>query len=168
MGTRNILHILEGDCRPTFRHLDRLSAALRDLRFEGAYNQKKNIREIGRLTRFFNGEVRRHMRLEERVLFPFIRSHIPRLDPILCLLLSEHQDFRNSLYALRVAVSASGRPGLDKADLVQRIHENGTYLNCLLRSHFWLETQSLYRIVDKELKPTERARLVRQLRQRKT
>ena len=80
------------------------------------------------------------------------------------LLLSENQDFRNNLKELRLSLLEFNKAGRNKTELIHKIGEQGTYLVCLLRSHMQIETQILYRVADKELRPSEKKRLIDQFK----
>ena len=160
----SIFTILERDHKRTFRNLNRFYEVLKNLRFEGKKNLEKNIGEIRKLIFYFRREIEAHMREEERILFPFLRTHVPRLETMIWLLLSEHEDFRNCLRQLRLSLSEFGKAGSDKTRLIHGLHEQGTYLVCLLRGHMWLETQSLYRAADKELHRSEKKELIKQIK----
>ncbi|MBI2095991.1 MAG: hypothetical protein HYT89_07480 [Candidatus Omnitrophica bacterium] len=54
----------------------------------------------------------------------------------------------------------------DVAATVDKVSELGTYLICLLRSHMWVETRTLVRAADKELREPEKKRLIRRLEKR--
>ena len=161
--SKSIFSILEKDHKRTFRNLNRFYEVLRNLRFEGKKNLGKNIGEIRKLISYFRREIEAHMREEEKILFPFLRTHVPRLETMIWLLLSEHEDFRNCLRQLRLSLSEFGKTGSDKDRLIHGLHEQGTYLVCLLRSHMWVESHSLYKVADKELRLSERRKLIKQI-----
>ena len=163
MRSRSIFAILERDHKKTFQNLNRFYEVLKNLRFEGKQNLGKNISEIQEFVSYFKREIEAHMREEEKILFPFLETHVPRLEPMICLLLSEHEDFRNCLNQLRFSLSEFRKTGSDKARLIHGLNEQGTYLVCLLRGHMWLETQSLYRAADRELHRSEKKQLIERI-----
>lgn len=162
-GSKNIFAILEKDHKETFKKLNRFYEVLRNLRFEGKQSVGKNVSEVQKLASYFKGKIKEHMREEERTLFPFLKAHIPRLEPMICLLLSEHEDFRNSLRDLARSLSEFKKPGRDKDRLIHGLSEKGTYLIFLLRSHMRVESLSLYRVADKELNRSEKKQLLAQI-----
>ena len=161
--SRSIFAILEKDHKKTFRNLNRFYEVLKNLRFEGKQNLGKNVSEIREFVAYFKREIETHMKEEEKFLFPFLRTHVPRLEPMIWLLLSEHEDFRNSLNQLRLSLSEFRKTGSDKTRLIHGLNEQGTYLVCLLRGHMRLETQSLYRAADRELHRSEKEQLIEQI-----
>ena len=161
--SKSIFALLEKDHKATFQNLDRFYEALKNLRFEGKQNLGKNISEIREFVSYFKREIKTHMREEEKILFPFLQTHVPRLEPMICLLLSEHGDFRNCLNYLGLSLSEFRKTGSDKTRLIHGLNEQGTYLVCLLRGHMWLETQSLYRAADRELHRSEKKQLIEQI-----
>jgi hemerythrin-like domain-containing protein len=115
-------------------------------------NRGKNLSEIRQLADYFRKEMAVHMKQEERVLFPFLCTHIPRLQPMVRLLAADHDEFRTGMQSL-------GRNL--KTQKAHQISEQGTYLVCLLSSHMWVESHSLYKAADKELRPEEKKTLIR-------
>lgn len=160
---KTIFGILEKDHKTTFQKLNQFYEVLRKLRYEGKMKLGRNLSEVQELVNYFKKELDSHMRDEEKVLFPFLQTHIPRLEPMVYLLLSEHEDFRNSLGNLKAALDGFKSRAAVKPGLIDKICEQGTYLIGLLRSHMWVESHSLYKAADKELRLSERRKLIKQI-----
>ena len=158
---KTIFGILEKDHKPTFQKLNQFYKVLKKLRYEGKLTLGQNLNEAIKLVTYFKRELDGHMRDEEKILFPFLQTHVPRLEPIIYLLLSEHEDFRNSIKDLKMALSEFKKHELVKPGILDKICEQGTYLICLLRSHMSVESNSLYRVADKELRLGEKRKLMR-------
>jgi hemerythrin-like domain-containing protein len=122
--------------------------------------------EIKSLVAYFKKELNGHMKDEEKTLFPFISSHIPRLQPMVYLLLSEHEDFKENLQSLEKLIRGFQQKKILSQTAMDLISEKGTYLLCLLRSHMSVESCSLYRAADKELRLSEKRLLIRQIKER--
>ncbi len=161
---KTIFSILEKDSKTTLRNLNKFYEVLVNLRFEGKQNVAKNMIRLRGLVSYFQEEVKAHMREEEKVLFPFLRTHIPRLEPMICLLVSEHGDFRNSLKDLNLSLSVFKKVNSDKTRIIHQFNEQGIHLICLLRGHMSVETKTLYRAADNELRPDEKKRLIDQIK----
>ena len=159
MPNKTIYSVLEKDSKTTSANLNKFYKILMDLRFGGKQDTSKSMAQLVRLVAYFKKEVVEHMREEEKILFPFLRKHIPRLEPMIWLLLSEHDDFRNALKDLSLSLSIFKKVGSDKARIIHQLNEQGIYLLCLLRGHMSVETQSLYRAADQELRPDEKKQL---------
>lgn len=155
--------LLEREHKTTFHKLNQLYEVLRKLRYEGKLKLGKNIAEINEIVDYFKQELDGHMRDEEKILFPFLQKHIPRLEPMIYLLLSEHEDFRNSIGNLKAALYRARAGASVKPNLIDEIGSQGTYLICLLRSHMWAESHSLYKVADKELRLSEKRKLIKQI-----
>ena len=160
---KTIFGVLEKDHQTTFQKINQFYEVLRKLRHEGKLTLGQNLTETSRLVVYFKKEFDDHMRKEEKILFPFLRTHIPRLEPMVYLLLSEHEDFRNSIGNLKTALGEFKKREAPKPASLDKICEQGTYLICLLRSHMWVESHSLYRAADKELRLSEKRKLIRQI-----
>jgi len=159
-GPDIIFRLLEKEQKNTSQNLNRLYEVLTRLRYEGKQHLGRNIRETRALLVFFRKEVQAHMQLEEKTLFPFIGAHIPRLEPIIFLLLSEHDDFRSSLEELRCDLAKIKGSTIYPSRTIDKVTDLGTYFICLCRNHMWAETQSLYKIAFKELQLAERRKLI--------
>ena len=164
MAVENITQFLEEDHHAAFLKLKQFSDSLTKLRYEGNQNFRENLKKIRELLQFFQKEVQGHMRLEEKTLFPFLEQYIPRLGPMIYLLLSEHEDFRNCLEELKKTSLQLKDAKAGKARLVDHLSDRGTYFVCLSRSHLWVESQSLYRVADHELRPDEKKKLLHRMK----
>ena len=160
---KTIFGILEKDHKMTFQKLNQFYEVLRKLRNEGKLTLGKNLSEASEFVVYFKKELDGHMRDEERILFPFLQMHIPRLEPMIYLLLSEHEDFRRSLGNLKMLLGKFKKNAAIKLSAIDEICEQGTYLICLLRSHMWVESHSFYKAADKELRLSEKRKLIRQI-----
>ena len=160
---KTIFGILEKDHKTTFQKLNQFYEVLRKLLYEGKLTLGQNLAETSEFVAYFKKELDGHMRDEEKILFPFLQTHVPRLEPMICLLLSEHEDFRNSIKNLKTALSKFKKHEVVKPGTLDKICEQGTYLICLLRSHMSVESNSLYRVADKELRLSEKRKLTRQI-----
>jgi hemerythrin-like domain-containing protein len=82
---------------------------------------------------------------------------------MISLLLSEHDDFRNTLGNLKTGLREFKSRTMATPGFVERLCEQGVYLIYLMRSHMWVETHGLYKVADKELRLSERQRLIKQI-----
>lgn len=160
---RNTLYgILEKDHKAIFENINRFCDVLEKLRYEGKNGLGKNLADAGRLVAYLRREIISHMLEEEKTLFPFICAHIPRLEPMVCLLLSEHDDFRRCAKDLKRSVQACRRSR--SAESIQTLCQRGTYAACLLRNHMWCESHSLYKAAAGELRKDEKRKVLKLIR----
>ena len=143
----------------------KLEKILRNLRYEGKASLGKNVREAGEAQRFFNDELTQHVQFEEEVVFPFLKTHVPRLEPMIWLLQAEHQDFRINLefFKHRLEELMDGRKEKERTRILEKLQEAGFYLIYLLRTHMRAESQYLHQVVEKELKREEKQELIRKI-----
>ncbi len=160
MSTRSLSEMFERDHRQTARDLNQFYSVLEKLRFEGKQNLSKNLKHAQEFVSNFKKDFESHMIEEEKILFPFLARHIPKLKPMIGLLNSEHSDFRDSMNKLKSSLSKAQKPAADRAFLIYKINEQFTYLICFLRGHMQVETQVLYRIAEDELRPDEKKQLI--------
>ena len=144
---------------------ERLQEILRNLRYEGKASLGRNLREAEEVRGFFNEELNHYVRFEEEVVFPFLKTHLPRLEPMIWFLQAEHQDFRLNLetFKTRLEELAGSKNEMARLRVLEKIQETGTYLIYLLRNHVRAENEYLYRVADRELRSEEKNRLIRQI-----
>ena len=70
--------MLEESHEEAFQKTDKFYGILINLRYEGKPSLGKNLREAAGVLKFFHGEHMRHTELEEHVLFPFVKTHVPK------------------------------------------------------------------------------------------
>jgi len=145
--------------------IDKLYSVLNALRHEGRPQLGKNLRRLNESTRFLHDGLAKIMDYEEKCLFPFIGTHIPRFQPLIFLLCSEHEDFRRLLLDLQSALAALKRQkeAAHQFRVIQRIEEKGAYLVCLLRSHLWAEDKKIFDAARQELRKGEKEKLIQQI-----
>jgi hemerythrin-like domain-containing protein len=68
---------------------------------------------------FFEQQLTRHFRVEEEVLFPFMRAAVPQSAPLLDDLVRDHEAFRQAAQKL-AAATAPSKLIFDVGDLLER------------------------------------------------
>lgn len=143
-----------------FRRLDRFYEVLRNLRYEGKQNFKKNVDELRVMLGLFQKQMLAHRCLEEKILFPYLGARIPRLEPLIGLLISEHKEFNITLKELKVSLTNLRINGQDSSRAADRIGKKGIYFICLSRNHLQAERQGLYKAADRQLRPGQKRALI--------
>lgn len=146
------------------KKIEQFHEGLNRLHFEGKASLRKNLKDVGRSVEYFSEDLCGHMAQEEEYLFPFLEKHVPKLGPIISLLMAEHQDFRQSLGQLNVLLDKVGDKGVPLQADVENITRIGSYMTFLLRSHLWAENETLDKTMREELRPEERKMLLKQIR----
>ncbi len=129
------------EIRALFLQSEKLYSALTQLRYEGRLQERRNIRRVEQSVRILYGSLKKHISVQERVIFPFFERHIPRYELAIQLLKAEHQDIRRCCEVLQK--SASGIKAAPRTPDCGRIYNQGIYLTALLRHHFEFENQSV-------------------------
>lgn len=145
--------------------IEQLDTALIGLQFEGKTSVGRHLKQVHSVLDFFLERFAKHTELEEQIIFPYLASHIPKLDSVLPLLCSQHEEFRKSIEDLQVLIDlfSNRTSALDQAKTVLKIREIGTYLIYLLRHHIEVEHQSIYKLIETELRPDEKKELQKKL-----
>lgn len=166
--SKSLAEMIEGEGEDTLEKIHVLQDILVNLRYEGRHRLGKNLKEADEVLAFFNGELTEHVHLEEEVIFPFIKSHIPRLETLILMLCSEHEEFRRNLRSFKFWLGevAKGKSNLDHGKLIEKVRETGNYLTYLLQNHLQEESEILYRVADQELRSKEKKELCSRVRKR--
>ena len=164
-SSERVLRIFTEVHRDVLQETNRLYDALTKLRYEGRPSLGRNLKGARKALEFFNQDLSQHVKLEEEILFPFLETHVPKLESVIHLLQAEHRDFKKNLenfeFLLRQFVKRKCKPNC--GDVIEKIREIGIYLVYLLRSHAQAESESVYKVIDRELRSDERERLKKQI-----
>ena len=165
LSISKITRHLENGHSDTLKQATHIQELLTKLRYEGRASFGRNVKEIRHAFIFFNLELSHHIQIEEDVIFPFLKIHIPKLESVIHLLEAEHADFGENLesFELSLKLLAKESADLNRGSLVEKIRQLGTYLIYLLTSHARAENQSVYQVLMKELKPQEKKELAEKL-----
>ena len=146
---------------------DRLYRVLNNLHYEGKAMVGKNVNEAREVLLFFRTELAEHVELEDKVLFPFLETHLPKLETLISLLRSEHEDFRRSCQDFELALMelVSERRDATQPGILERIRETGIYLVYLLRNHVHVEQEGIYKVAERDLRAEEKQELARRMAQ---
>ena len=149
----------------TLKRVELLKTILINLRYEGKASIGRNAKEARLVLNFFKKNLIDHFRIEEKIFFPFLKIHLPKLDPVICLLHSEHQDFKRCLSHFQKSLSEvlKKKSSEKRRELIEKLMEHGTYMIYLLRNHFLVETKSVHQVVNRQLRLAERKELLKRL-----
>ena len=152
---------LESAHTRAFVEIKRLEKAVNNLQFEGKASVGRNLKQIRSSLDFFCSSLVKHIDLEEKVLFPFLKSHIPKLEAVIHLVVTEHEDFRHNFEDLKLFLDSLSdqMPEADRAKMTKKIQDTGTYLVYLLKNHLRVESKAIYGVADQELKADEKKKL---------
>ncbi|MBI4971035.1 MAG: hemerythrin domain-containing protein [Candidatus Omnitrophica bacterium] len=161
----NVVQLLEKSHDETFQRTDQFRDLLINLRYEGKLSLGKNLKQAEDVLKFFSQEHAGHMQFEEEILFPYLKSHVPKLEPVIYLLHAEHLDFKNNLknFENLIGELSKERQESDRAVIFEKIRETGAYLIFLLRSHNQSESESVYKVIDRELHDDEKEELAEKI-----
>jgi hemerythrin-like domain-containing protein len=163
-----IVAFLEEEHAHALDKTNRLHDVLTNLRYEGKPSFGKNVQAVDKLISFFDQKLVDHVHLEEKIIFPFLEIHVPKLESVIHLLRSEHQDFRRNLESFKVhfAKLSAQKNDNGRGSVIEKLQEVGTYLIYLLRNHIQAERESIYRMINRELRSDEKKELAKQMKRR--
>jgi hypothetical protein len=155
---KEVSPIFERGHRQAAEEVSRLHEALLLLRYEGKAAFSKNLKESGKLIVSLVDGLMREMDFEEKVLFPYLKIHLPKLNLTVDILQIEHGDLRRNLLSLSGTFDQLRRRkfGRDTVEKIEALRKRTSYLSYFLQNHAWAETQSVYRLMQKELKNDEK------------
>lgn len=131
-----------------------LKKALIHLRYEGKLLKEQNLKSIQILIYALANVLERHLYVQERIVFPFLRTHIPRHEAAILLLKAEHEEIKIHQEKLRKAMGEM--PGIPGPLQEAVLYEEGIYLVTLLRHHLFVEKRNIDPSLEKELREDEK------------
>ena len=145
-----------------FEKLDQLEQALYHLQYEGKVSSSRHIKKADDVMRFLKKTYTAHVDLDERVIFPFLEKHIPRLQSVLLYLRAERREFEDGITVFEKILQdlKKGNNGVIRHRIIDRLKDKGIYLICQMRSHIQLEEQSVYNSIQRELQAGEKNALI--------
>ncbi len=160
-----VLKPLREDHEAALDLIEGFDGALVGLQFEGKTSLGRHLKQIRTIIDFFLKRFTKHTKLEEQIIFPYLASHIPKLNSVLQLLCSEHEELRKSIKELELLVDifSNNISRIDQAKTIQKIREISTYLIYLLRHHIEVEHTGIYQMIDSELRQNEKKELQKML-----
>lgn len=165
VGKDGVLKPLRKEHETALNLIEQLEGALVGLQFEGKTSVGRHVKQIRSVIDFFLGRFAKHTELEEHIIFPYLAAHVPKLDLVLPLLCSQHEELRKSIEDLEplIELFSNNVSKVDPAKTIHKIREIGTYLIYLLRHHIEVEHTSIYKIIDHELRQNEKNELKKKL-----
>ena len=162
---KKVADLLEESHANIINKTNRLNDILTNLRYEGKSSLGRNLKEAREILNCFNQELLPHIKLEDETLFPFLETYIPKLESVIHLLKAEHEDFKMNLRSFEFSLKEIARDNSDpkRAKTIEKIREKGIYLIYLLRNHIQAESESVYKLIDQELRPSEKKELEKRL-----
>jgi len=164
--SERIVHLLEKDSAGMLNVLGRMSDMLVGFRYEGKPSFGKNVKKAKSMLRLLNQEWAQHAWFEEKILFPFIGVHLPKLESMILVLKADHLDFKKVTRQLRSllnrmsAMNSVSRYG----EWIQQVNESGTYLIYFLRHHLEARKEGIEKIIESELRENEKKELASRIK----
>lgn len=128
------------------------------LRFEGKPAFGKNLKNLIAAQKKLKIAFHRHKNLEEKVIFPFLEAHIPRLFSVLQLLIKDHAELELILKSFPGNAGGFQAVSWWKEDLAGHViglQHQVDYFWQLLKNHIYLEENIVYEMALKELHQDE-------------
>lgn len=140
---------------------DQLEATVVNLRFEGKVHFGKNIKSVMSSVKSLEHWIKLFFDVQDRIVFRFLKSHIPKTESMLSFFQSEHNQLKQGLVNIDEAVElvAKTKSPVNRTRIIAELKDRGVYLSCLLRKEIEVECESIHRMISQELKPDERGDL---------
>jgi hemerythrin-like domain-containing protein len=151
--------ILKEEHESVLQKLDELEEAVSHLDKKGEISAK-----LKALASFFDTDFWIHFTKEEEALFPEIEKFIPREGGPTGMMLSEHEDIRNTNTKVQQAINEYFR-GSDNSKAEKMIQTYGTHFIGVLRDHIHKENDVLFIIADMHLDEAQTNRVIKLFRE---
>ena len=162
---RLFTHLFKDEKKAVFEKLDQLENALYSLQYEGKLFSSGHIKKAEEAVCFLKKKYAVHIRLDDRVIFPFLEKHIPGLRPVLLYLKAERREFQEGfkIFEKTLLELKKDNNSVIRHKIIERLKDKGIYLICLVRSHIQLEEQSVYNSILQELHKGEKNALMQKI-----
>ncbi len=159
----NILALFEKEQQVVLQKLDEIDGAINNLKYKGKIFRGRNMKTIEKNVKCLKSKLSQHIAIDEKVIFPFLKKHIPKLEPLLYFLRAERKEFESSLKNFETLFEKlkDEEGGCIKGDTIRQLNEKGLYVICIMRNHIQMETQSVYKPIGRHLRPEEKKDLLR-------
>lgn len=144
--------------------LEEILDILTRLRENRQFSYEKNLWDLRGACLIFQKKLLRHIEVQEKVVFPFLEVHIPKLEPAIHVLKGEHtmskEKFRHLILdALRMAEEE----GREKTGFLERLSGAATSASFFLRRHLELEGMTIQKAMTRHLRRDEHQELASHL-----
>ncbi|MBI4358800.1 MAG: hemerythrin domain-containing protein [Candidatus Omnitrophica bacterium] len=152
---------LEEAHKSAFGEIKKFEEAASNLQFEGKTSIGRNLKQVRSSLDFFRSSLLQHIDLEEKILFPFLKLHIPKLESVIHLVVTEHEDARRNFDDLELFLDSLSNQmsEMDRAKMMKKVQDTATYLVYLLKNHLRVEDKGIYEVAGHELKVEEKKEL---------
>ena len=160
-------HFGEGH-RDVLIQTDALMQVLTNLNYEGKPSLGKNLKQMNKILHYFNGPFKKHMQIEEEIVYPFFERHVPKFESVMTLLQSEHKDIRRRLGQISALLrKLSVHCENTKCEkLKEKIDSEGTYFVYLLQNHIRTESETVFKTIVRHLNQAEIEALAAEIKER--
>src|SRR3990167_8465634 len=94
ISIKGMVVFFEKEYRDVVLKLNELYEATKNLHFEGKVFSGKNIRSIESVMSYLKKKLQQHVAFDEKIIFPFLETNIPKLEPVLRFLRAERNEFK--------------------------------------------------------------------------
>ncbi len=145
------------------KHINSFESLLLHLRYEGKPSIGKNIKNVRIAFGLLGRELEGHFQIEEKLIFPFLKVHVPRLEPAIRMLSSDHDEIKRCTKKLkeklmRVRYAGEKKTGDWHKDIFE-IHTAGKFITYFLKTHLKVEENLIRPAMSRELHSDEAAQL---------
>ena len=153
-----ILVLFKKEHNDVLGKLDSLDESINNLQYEGKVYFGKNSKAIEKNVNFLKKKLFYHIALDEKVIFPFLETHIPKLSPLLFFLRAERNEVKLSLdnFEKLFQKITAETDSFIRQRIILQLKEKGIYIVCLMRNHIQMEIESVYKPVDQQLHVEEK------------
>ena len=151
----NLTDFLRRKENEVLRLTEKFNHCLTLLRYEGKASRARNYQLAKKNVGLLIATLKQHRNLQEDVIFPFLVRHVPKKEPVIHFLRSDHQiikRYKMKLRKLLYKVSAKDEGVVERG----KIHETGVSLSNLLNHHIELEKENINQAIRRYLGPDEK------------
>jgi hypothetical protein len=160
------ISVLERKDQEVLKVLDHFQHSLTCLSYEGKPLFGRNLRRTREEAGCLRKKLSEVFRVEDKAVFPFMEKHVPKLEPVIHALESDHRDLKGlcDIFDKRTRRLLILKSRTGKERLFREIKEGGAYMICFVRHHLETKRALIYKSVRRYLKEEEVGIFSRQIK----
>jgi len=148
-NSKDIARQLKKSLKDIFKRSDHLYSSLKDIALDDEQSLKQKINAVDQLLKSSQEKWLTHIMMEEKCLFPFLRSKMPKVKATVLSLQEKCKTIKVNFEVVQYLcweLTSSGS-GLKRSAILNELKTSGRKLVAMIDSYLNLETEYVYKLM---------------------
>ena len=147
--SKDIARQLKKSLKEILKKSDRFYLLFKDIAFDDDQSLKQKINAVDQLLRSSQEEWLTHIMMEEKSLFPFLRSKMPKIKSTVLSLQEKSKTIKLKFEVVQYLCweFTSGGSGMKRSVILHELKTSGRKLVTMINSYLNLETEYVYKLM---------------------